>query len=97
MKCVLIELFDCPYSQGRVLYTVINQVAGNTSGWDVWGLNFNISRQRIFLASTHRLELLSRYLNNQSIKSSRLSASIQALAIPKQSIALNKCDKYDEK
>ena len=42
MKCVvLIELIDCPCSQGRVLYTVINQVAGNTSGWDVWGLNFN--------------------------------------------------------
>ena len=27
----------------RVVYyiSVINQVAGNTSGWDVWGLNFN--------------------------------------------------------
>ena len=40
--CVLIELIDCPCSQGRVLYTVINQVAGNTSGWDVWALNFNM-------------------------------------------------------
>ena len=48
MKCVLcrlIELIDCPCSQGRVLYTVINQVAGNTSGWDVWGLNFNTPLQ----------------------------------------------------
>ena len=30
--CVLIELIECPYSQGRILYTVINQVAGNISG-----------------------------------------------------------------
>ena len=42
MKCVLCVLIDCPYFQGRVLYTVMNQVAGNTSGWDMWGLNFNI-------------------------------------------------------
>ena len=41
LKCVLCVSIDCPYSRGRVSYTVINQVAGNTSDWDVWGLNFN--------------------------------------------------------
>ena len=30
--CVLIELIECPYSQGRVVYTVINQITRNTSG-----------------------------------------------------------------
>ena len=41
LKCVFCVSIDCPYSQGRVSYTVINQVAGNASDWVVWGLDLN--------------------------------------------------------